>query len=76
MKAENYLINPSPAPIYPGLVGTELDTDTGKFITFDAGWEAGVDSFIEVSVNSECRCVHETNLPPVSYQDISVRPFG
>lgn len=47
-KAEKYLINPSPAPAFPGLVGTELDTDTGKFITFDGGWEAGVDSFIEV----------------------------
>jgi mannosyl-oligosaccharide alpha-1,2-mannosidase len=30
-------------------VGTELDTDTGNFITFDAGWQAGVDSFLEVS---------------------------
>lgn len=49
-RAEEILINPSPAPVYAGLVGTELDTDTGKFITFDAGWEAGVDSFIEVSL--------------------------
>ncbi|KAJ5662382.1 mannosyl-oligosaccharide alpha-1-2-mannosidase 1B [Penicillium maclennaniae] len=51
-KAESYLINPRPAPIYPGLVGTELDTDTGKFITFDAGWEAGVDSFIEYLIKT------------------------
>ncbi|KAJ5908209.1 mannosyl-oligosaccharide alpha-1-2-mannosidase 1B [Penicillium taxi] len=46
-KAEEYLINPSPSPAFPGLIGTELDTDTGNFITFDGGWEAGVDSFIE-----------------------------
>lgn len=30
-------------------MGTELNTETGKFITLDGGWEAGVDSFIEVS---------------------------
>lgn len=48
-KAEKYLINPQPAPAFPGLVGTELNTETGKFITLDGGWEAGVDSFIEVS---------------------------
>jgi mannosyl-oligosaccharide alpha-1,2-mannosidase len=42
------LIKPNPAPMFPGLVGTELDMETGKFITFDAGWQAGVDSFIEV----------------------------
>ncbi|KAJ6164451.1 mannosyl-oligosaccharide alpha-1-2-mannosidase 1B [Penicillium chermesinum] len=46
-KAEEYLLKPSPAPAFPGLVGTELDTSTGQFITFDGGWEAGVDSFIE-----------------------------
>lgn len=51
-KAEKYLINPQPAPAFPGLVGTELNTETGKFITLDGGWEAGVDSFIEVSIIS------------------------
>ncbi|KAJ5263559.1 mannosyl-oligosaccharide alpha-1-2-mannosidase 1B [Penicillium angulare] len=51
-KAEKYLINPSPAPAFPGLVGTELDTDSGKFITFDGGWEAGVDSFIEYLIKT------------------------
>jgi hypothetical protein len=35
--------------MFPGLVGTELDMETGKFITFDSGWQAGVDSFIEVN---------------------------
>ncbi|KAJ5536746.1 mannosyl-oligosaccharide alpha-1-2-mannosidase 1B [Penicillium frequentans] len=51
-KAEGYLINPSPAPAFPGLVGTELDTETGKFITLDGGWEAGVDSFIEYLIKT------------------------
>ena len=46
-RAESYLVNPSPAPVYPGLVGTEFDVDTGKMITFDGGWHAGVDSFLE-----------------------------
>ncbi|KAJ5679670.1 mannosyl-oligosaccharide alpha-1-2-mannosidase 1B [Penicillium macrosclerotiorum] len=51
-KAEKYLIKPSPAPAFPGLVGTELNTDTGEFITFDGGWEAGVDSFIEYLIKT------------------------
>lgn len=41
-------MNPNPAPAYPGLVGTELNTETGEFITFDGGWHSGVDSFLEV----------------------------
>ncbi|KAJ5649965.1 mannosyl-oligosaccharide alpha-1-2-mannosidase 1B [Penicillium longicatenatum] len=51
-KAQNYLVNPNPAPAFPGLVGTELDTDTGKFITLDGGWQAGVDSFIEYLIKT------------------------
>ncbi|KAJ5976138.1 mannosyl-oligosaccharide alpha-1-2-mannosidase 1B [Penicillium waksmanii] len=51
-KAEKYLINPQPAPAFPGLVGTELNTETGKFITLDGGWEAGVDSFIEYLIKT------------------------
>ncbi|KAJ6033872.1 mannosyl-oligosaccharide alpha-1-2-mannosidase 1B [Penicillium canescens] len=51
-KAEDYLIKPNPAPMFPGLVSTELDMETGKFITFDAGWQAGVDSFIEYLIKT------------------------
>ncbi len=40
-RAESYLVNPSPAPVYPGLVGTEFDVDTGRMITFDGGWHSG-----------------------------------
>ncbi|KAK4503868.1 hypothetical protein PRZ48_004783 [Zasmidium cellare] len=46
-KANSYLVNPSPPPVYPGLVGTQFNTDTGKMLTFDGGWQAGVDSFLE-----------------------------
>ena len=51
-KSESYLVNPSPPPTYPGLVGTELNTDTGDFITFDGGWHSGVDSFLEYLIKS------------------------
>lgn len=46
-RAESYLVNPSPSPVYPGLVGTQFDVDTGSMITFDGGWHSGVDSFLE-----------------------------
>jgi mannosyl-oligosaccharide alpha-1,2-mannosidase len=34
------------------LVGSELDTETGKYLTYDYGWKAGIDSFLEVSRDS------------------------
>jgi len=46
-RAESYLVNPSPAPVFPGLVGTEFDVDTGEMLTFDGGWHSGVDSMLE-----------------------------
>ncbi|CRG89506.1 mannosyl-oligosaccharide alpha-1,2-mannosidase [Talaromyces islandicus] len=45
--AQGNLIYPDPAPIWPGLVGSELDTETGKYLTYDYGWKAGIDSFLE-----------------------------
>lgn len=51
-RAESYLVNPSPAPVYPGLDGTEFDVDTGKMITFDGGWHSGVDSFLEYLIKN------------------------
>lgn len=51
-RAESYLVNPSPAPVYPGLVGTEFDVDTGEMLTFDGGWHAGVDSFLEYLIKT------------------------
>ncbi|KIN08302.1 glycoside hydrolase family 47 protein [Oidiodendron maius Zn] len=40
-----WLINPP--PIYPGLVGSELDIETGNYLTIDFGWNGGIDSFFE-----------------------------
>jgi mannosyl-oligosaccharide alpha-1,2-mannosidase len=47
-KAESYLINPKPDPIYPNLVGSQISVETGEFQTKDAGWYSGIDSFYEV----------------------------
>ncbi|KAK0118214.1 maturation of Asn-linked oligosaccharides protein [Cadophora gregata] len=46
-KAESHLINPKPAPKFPGLVGGQVSTDTGEFLDFNFGWQSGVDSFFE-----------------------------
>ena len=51
-RGESYLVNPSPAPVYPGLVGTQFDTSTGKMLSFDGGWHAGVDSFLEYLIKT------------------------
>lgn len=51
-RGESYLISPSPAPVYPGLDGTEFDVDTGEMLTFDGGWHAGVDSFLEYLIKT------------------------
>lgn len=47
-KAESYLINPKPDPVYPNLVGSQISVETGEFQTKDAGWNSGIDSFYEV----------------------------
>lgn len=47
-RVQGNLIFPYPAPVWPGLVGSQLDTDTGNYLTYDFGWRAGIDSFIEV----------------------------
>lgn len=46
-RGEHPLVNPTPAPTYPGLVGTQFDTAAGLMLNFAGGWHAGVDSFIE-----------------------------
>jgi mannosyl-oligosaccharide alpha-1,2-mannosidase len=51
-RTESYLINPNPAPIYPGLVGSELDVETGNYLTFDFGWKSGIDSFLEYLIKT------------------------
>ncbi|KAI9663155.1 MAG: maturation of Asn-linked oligosaccharides protein [Bathelium mastoideum] len=51
-RGESYLVNPNPAPVYPGLVGTQFDVDTGRLLSFDGGWHSGVDSFLEYTLKS------------------------
>lgn len=48
-KAEEYLLNPQPAlgEPWPGLIGTNVDIATGKFLDGYGGWVGGDDSFYE-----------------------------
>lgn len=47
-KAEQYLLRPSGVPeAFPGLVGSSVDTETGKFTDSSGGWGGGSDSYYE-----------------------------
>ena len=48
-KAESYLLSPKPASSepWPGLVGTNIDINTGEFKDASGGWNGGDDSFYE-----------------------------
>ena len=48
-KGESYLLNPQPAynVPFPGLVGSNIDLATGKFLDATGGWNGGDDSFYE-----------------------------
>lgn len=46
-KADNHLVEPSPAPSLPALIGSQFDVDTGKMLTRNGGWVGGIDSFLE-----------------------------
>ena len=48
-KGESYLLNPKPSTSepFPGLVGTNVDIDTGLFQDASGGWVGGDDSFYE-----------------------------
>ena len=48
-KAESYLLNPQPASSepFPGLVGSNIDIDTGMFLDARGAWTGGTDSFYE-----------------------------
>ncbi|OKL62166.1 hypothetical protein UA08_02164 [Talaromyces atroroseus] len=52
LKAEGNLIFPNPAPVWPGLVGSELDIETGNYLTFDFGWHSQIDSFLEYLIKT------------------------
>lgn len=51
-RGEAYLINPTPAPVYPGLIGTQFNSDNGQMLSFDGGWHSGVDSFLEYLIKA------------------------
>lgn len=51
-KGEAPLVNPSPAPVYPGLVGTQFDTTSGAMLNFAGGWHSEVDSFLEYLIKT------------------------
>lgn len=51
-KSESYLVNPTPAPKYPGLIGDQFDTTTGKMLNFAGGWHSEVDSAMEYMIKS------------------------
>ena len=51
-KAESYLLNPNPPPIYPALVGSNVNLTTGEFTNENAGWQSGLDSFYEYLIKS------------------------
>ncbi|KAF2183163.1 glycoside hydrolase family 47 protein [Zopfia rhizophila CBS 207.26] len=48
-KAESYLLHPQPpeSEPWPGLVGMDIDVNTGKFLDARGGWVGGADSFYE-----------------------------
>ena len=48
-KGESYLLNPQPATSepFPGLVGTDVNISTGRFVDAEGGWNGGDDSFYE-----------------------------
>ncbi|ORX40714.1 glycoside hydrolase [Kockovaella imperatae] len=51
-RAEAWLLNPQPAPVYPSLVGSQVNIDSGQFENENAGWQSGVDSFFEYLIKS------------------------
>jgi len=49
-RAESYLLNPQPTHIgepFPGLLGTGVSIETGRFVDGNGGWGGGDDSFYE-----------------------------
>lgn len=48
-RAESYLLNPRPraAEPFPGLVGTNVNINNGRFLDARGGWSGGTDSFYE-----------------------------
>lgn len=48
-RAQEYLLYPEPAAgqPFPGMLGTNIDIETGRFLDSSGGWSGGTDSFYE-----------------------------
>ncbi|KAF7188555.1 putative mannosyl-oligosaccharide alpha-1,2-mannosidase [Pseudocercospora fuligena] len=84
-RGNSYLVNPSPPPVFPSLVGTQFDVDTGNMLTFNGGWQAGVDSFLEYLVKYYQYAVTETSTAYKEFwldatkstiDNLALHPFG
>jgi mannosyl-oligosaccharide alpha-1,2-mannosidase len=51
-RCEANLISPDQTLIYPNIVGSGLDINTGKYVDFAGGWEGGIDSFYEYLIKT------------------------
>lgn len=51
-KAEANLISPTQDLVYPNIVGSSLDVNTGKYTNINGGWQAGIDSFYEYLIKT------------------------
>ncbi|RFU26919.1 hypothetical protein B7463_g9414, partial [Scytalidium lignicola] len=51
-RTEANLISPDQDLIYPNIVGSGLDVDTGKYTDVQGGWQAGIDSFYEYLIKT------------------------
>lgn len=51
-RAEANLISPSQDLVYPNIVGSSLNVDTGKYTNIYGGWQAGIDSFYEYLIKT------------------------
>lgn len=52
-RAEQYLVTFGDyQPAYPYLVGSAVGLDNGEYLTYDFGWKAGIDSFLEVQATN------------------------
>lgn len=69
-KAESNLISPDQTLIYPNIVGSGLDINTGKYLDFAGGWEGGIDSFYEYLIKTYVYAPTEPST--ASYKDFWV----
>lgn len=66
-KAELNLINPNQKLVYPNIVGSSIDANTGLYTNINGGWQAGIDSFYEYLIKTYIYA--PTELSTVDYKD-------